>query len=62
MTNYDRLKSMSKEELGEFFCTAMEVIGDNTTSGLCCDICPVEQLCKKGKNGFITYLESTVTE
>ena len=62
MTNYDKLKAMSIEELGRFLCSSMEIIGDNTSSGLCCDICPVEELCKKGKNGFITWLENEVTE
>jgi hypothetical protein len=58
MTNRDRFNSMSNDELGHFFCQAMEIIGDNTENGLCCSICPVEHLCKKGKNGFITWLEN----
>lgn len=62
MTNYDRLHNMSLEELGKELCVSIEIIGDNTTEGLCCNICPVEHLCKKGKNGFITWLEQEVTE
>ena len=57
MSNYDVLKNMTVEELGHFFCNTMEIIGENTTSGLCCSICPVENICMKGKNGFITWLE-----
>lgn len=58
MTNHDKLKTMSTEELAHFLCTSMEIIGDNTKEGFCCSICPVEHLCKKGKNGFITWLEN----
>ena len=62
MTNHDKLKEMSTEELGRYFCSTMDIIGDNTENGLCCHICPVEHLCKKGKNGFITWLESESRE
>lgn len=58
MTNHEKLKSMTTEELGHFLCTYMEVIGENTKDDLCCSICPVEHLCRKGKNGFITWLEN----
>ena len=58
MTNYDKIKTMPIEELGRYFCDAVEIIGSNTKDGFTCDICPVEHLCKKGKNGFITWLES----
>lgn len=62
MTNLEHLQSMSAEELGRYFCETMEIIGDNTENGLCCDICPVEHLCRKGKNGFITWLEGEVAK
>lgn len=62
MTNRDKINLMNNEELGHFFCTSMEIIGDKTKDGMCCTICPVEQLCRKGQNGFITWLNSEAKE
>lgn len=58
MTNYERIQSMSSEELGRYFCEAMEIVADNTENSFCCSICPMEKMCQKGKNGFITWLNS----
>ena len=62
MTNHEKIKSMSVEELAYFFCTSMEIIGDNTKDGLCCSICPVNHFCKMGKNGFVTWLNNEETK
>ena len=58
MTNHERIKSMSTEELGRYFCEAMEIIIENTDKDYVCDICPVEKMCSKGHNGFIAWLNS----
>lgn len=58
MTNRDKLMAMTDEELSEFLCGQMENIQDKTKEDdWCCDICPVGKLCKKGKNGFLAWLE-----
>lgn len=58
MTNRDKINSMTNEELSELFCTTMEKIQDKTKDDdWCCDICPVSELCKKKRNGFLAWLE-----
>lgn len=62
MTNRDRITTMSNDELGRYFCESMEIIGERTEEGFSCSICPVEHLCKKGQNGFITWLNKETEE
>ena len=62
MTNRDKINLMNNEELGSFFCTSMEIIGENTKDTWCCHICPVNHFCQKGKNGFTTWLNSEAEE
>ena len=58
MNNRDKLNSMTDEELSEFLCGTMESIQKKTRENdWCCDICPASKYCKKGKNGFITWLK-----
>ena len=57
MTNKEKLAQMSTEELSDWLCDGvMEVIGYKADMSTC-DICPVRVLCKKGSNGFRTWLE-----
>ena len=58
MTNYERIKSVTSEELGRYFCEAMDVISENTKKEFVCDICPVKKMCSKGHNGFVAWLNS----
>ena len=57
MTNFEKLKSMTDEELSSFFCAKMEDIAYKIDVDVC-DICPVRKLCKKGQTGFLIWLNS----
>lgn len=51
MTNYEKIKEMTLEELGDFLCDFVDVkVGD-------CDECPAQEYCRKGCNGFKGWLE-----
>lgn len=56
MTNGDRIRNMTDEQLSALFCDAMETITDNADVD-CCLNCPVKALCRKGRNGFLEYLK-----
>lgn len=63
MTNRDKLIAMSDEELSDFLCAQMENIqGKTKEDDWCCDICPVSRLCKKKRNGFLTWLKGEAEE
>lgn len=63
MKNREKLNQMTDEELGHFFCRAMEDIADKTTDkDWCCDICPARSLCSKGHTGFVTWLAQEAKE
>ena len=47
MTNYEFLKTATKEELRRLFCDSHNE----------CENCPVTDNCFYGNNGFITWLE-----
>lgn len=51
MTNYEKIKEMSLDEAAAFLCNAFFNKFED------CDKCPVEHLCKVGKDGFKTWLE-----
>lgn len=55
MKNGDRLRNMTDEELSDLFCGAMEKIGADEDLD-CCLICPLTSLCRKGRNGFVEWL------
>lgn len=57
MTNKEKLAQMDTKELADWLCdTVMEMIGYKVDV-TCCEACPVRVLCKKGSNGFRTWLE-----
>lgn len=57
MNNRETLNAMTDEELSDFLCKTMEDIAEKTKEDdWCCDICPVNKYCKKGKNGFLAWL------
>ena len=55
MSNYDRIKQMSVEEMAQLFCENFD-----------CASCPAYELCKETEepkwNGFIKLLESEVDD
>ncbi len=55
MTNYDRIKAMSVEEMGNFF----DDISDSCASESLCDECPLQEGCTHGVP-FREWLESEV--
>ena len=46
MTNETWIKSLPAEELGHELCRLCD-----------CGRCPVQKKCRRGKNGFITWLK-----
>lgn len=51
MTNYEKIKGMTLEELGDFLCNSFDEAFEN------CEECPARNLCKMGNNGFKKWLE-----
>jgi hypothetical protein len=58
MTNYERIKAMSVDELASFFCNIItEVEAEDP-----CAICPARKHCRYGHTGMKDWLESEVAE
>lgn len=53
MTNFERIKAMSVEEMAELLCKCSDC-----TNGLCYG----NDLCRYGQNGCLKWLESEVEE
>ncbi len=62
MKNRDRLNAMSDEELATFLCDVIEKIAANTPDKFVCDICPASELCRKGHNGILAWLNQNEKE
>ena len=58
MTNYDRIKAMSVDELASFFCNIIAVVEVEDP----CAICPARKHCRYGHTGMKDWLESEVAE
>lgn len=57
MTNFEWLKSQEDlKSLGHKLCDLMDYAENDGLYG--CDICPVNSLCERAQNGFITWLEA----
>ena len=55
MTNADRIRAMSDEELAGFLC--------GTSTAECCDrSCPARHICGYADNGMIKWLQQPVKE
>ena len=52
MTNYEKIKNMSVEEMAKFLCESFIVCSD----------CPVRDSCVRDHEGFSYWLESEVEE
>lgn len=61
MTNRDKLKTMTTEELRELFCGMMEDIHEKADVDSC-NLCPVAKFCRRGHNGFIAWLDKEAKE
>lgn len=57
MKNKEALRAMTDEELANFLCNLVEIVADKADKSVC-DFCPVADMCERGKNGFIPWLES----
>lgn len=63
MTNKEKLAQMDTDKLADWLCdvvmpmVAMKAEKHSDEYLVECDVCPVRVLCKKGSNGFRTYLE-----
>ena len=58
MTNYERIKAMSVDELASFFCNIIAEVEVEDP----CTICPARNHCRYGHTGMKDWLESEVTE
>ena len=55
MTNADRIRSMSDEELAEWLCSLM--------TAECCDQrCPARDICNLGDNGLVKWMKQPAEE
>lgn len=54
-TEYDRIRTMDKKELGKFLCSLMNA--DD-----CYTRCPAQEYCSHGHNGMEEYLSRPVKE
>ena len=50
MTNGDRIRAMTDEELAEFLCGMM-------TADQCAQSCPARERCYYGHNGMVEWLQ-----
>lgn len=57
MSNFDKIKGMSKDEMALFFCrTVVMFLKDKEDYE--CDICPWEKICEVGgRKGTLKWLE-----
>lgn len=56
MTNFEKIKEMSIDELSSFLCRFVDVEVED------CDKCPATKYCRRGCNGFKVWLESEAKE
>ena len=55
MTNSDRVRAMSDEELAEWMCSLM--------TAECCDQrCPARDICNLGDNGLVKWMKQPAEE
>lgn len=54
MDNYTYLKSLSLEDMGHFLCYNTE--SQTKDEFYPCEICPMNDKCQAGSNGWITWL------
>ena len=55
MTNADRIRAMSDEELAEWICSIM--------TAECCDQrCPARDICNLGDNGLVKWMKQPAEE
>ena len=47
MTNYEKIKGMTPEELAEFLCSKMQI----------CSLCEARDCCSVGHTGYIDWLK-----
>ena len=55
ITNADHIRSMSDEELMQFFCK--EILCKKFLIDACYKICPVRKQCSPGHNGILEWLK-----
>lgn len=48
LTNGDRIRSMTDEELGKFMCSRLDCYGSD---------CPGKHLCHPGNNGLVEWMK-----
>lgn len=58
MTNADRIRAMSDEELAKFLCT----IRSSQSYGFPCSYCVAEEFCHDGHTGMIDWLQQPAEE
>ena len=63
MTNFEKLKSMTADELQTYFCDSfMEDVAESAEANVyCCKLCPFEVYCYGKHNGFRAWLDAETT-
>ena len=61
MTNREKINQMSNGDLAGLFCEAMEKISEKVDIDMC-EFCPVRDMCFKGSNGFLRWLDMEAAE
>ena len=61
MTNYERIKAMSVDELASFLCNIFIAEAEVEVEDPC-TICPARNHCRYGHNGMKDWLESEVAK
>ena len=62
MNNREKLNSMSDKEIAEQLCYLVESVASALDHDDGCNYCPANKLCRRGKAGFIEYLEQEAVD
>ena len=62
MTNREKLRNMSDEELGKLLCDYVSTVTYEANLTYTCEICPARTCCSHGNTGFIVWLKEEAEE
>jgi hypothetical protein len=58
MNNVDKIRKMTDVELASFLCDIVQDVAIKADLSDACKCCPVNKMCRAGKNGFVFYLQT----
>ena len=59
MSASEIIKTANEQELSNMFCSLMEAVASRKDNTDTCEICPLSAQCRKGDNGFTTWLKDS---